>query len=292
MRSTWLKLFCVLLFSVTGYTQAWCQDAPSSPSAKETKSPTSTVFGDLVEIGSEIQITPEGGKPLEFDKQPLVIWSNPTRPAAPHGCIFIWNAAGRPQAVGSVFTFVIRNEVRLKHQLHSLSSEPLEATFREQTVWKPTQPGVTWINLPAEISPHDNPRLRLTQMRGIARQYQARLEKPDGSKTQLELKPTPLYRYQSQNAKVVDGAIFSFANGTDPDVLMLLEAYEDDTQKVRWRYAFARFHYWRLVVENNEGAVVWEVEAEPALISMAIGDTSLIGLPYVSYIVDRKPTGE
>ncbi len=289
MRYAWMKLPCVLLIATAGLPQGWAEEQAVDQGEKNTKSPTMTVFGDLVEIGAEIQITSAGEKPLEFNKQPLVSWSNPTRPAAPHGCIFVWNQKGRPQAIGSVFTFVIRREARIKHQLHSLSAEPLEATFGGQVVWKPTLPGITWMKVAEEVSPHANERLRLTQMRGIARQFSARLDKPDGTRTQLELKPTPLYRYQSKEERVVDGAIFSFANGTDPDVLMLLEAYEDDSTNTRWRCAFARFHYWGLVVENAQGTVVWKVDAQPDLALMPIGDVRLMGLPYVSYIVDRQP---
>lgn len=289
MQCAWLKSVCVVLLALVWLSPGLAEEPSADESKENAKSPTMTVFGDLVEIGAELQITPEGGKPLQFNKQPLVSWSNPTRPAAPHGCIFVWNQEGRPQVIGSVFTFVVRNQARIKHQLHSLSAEPLEATFRDLTVWKPTQPGITWQNVAEGITPHANERLRLTQMRGIARQFRARLDKPDGMRTQLELKPTPLYRYQSKPGKIVDGAIFSFANGTDPDVLMLLEAYEDDSANTHWRCAFARFHYWRLVVEDSQGAVVWQVEEEPGLKLMTQGDARLMHLPYVSYIFGQQP---
>lgn len=289
MRYAWLKLTCGILLSAFWLSPTLAQETQAEAPPANTKSPTMTVFGDLIEIGSNIQITPEGDKPLEFNKQPLVSWSNPTRPAAPHGCIFVWSQAGRPQAIGSVFTFIIRNETRMKHQLHSISQTPLEATYEGQMVWKPSKPGITWMAPQQKISPHVNERLRLAQMRGIARQFNARFEKPDGEKTNLELKPTPLYRYQSPANKVVDGAIFSYANGTDPDVLLLIEAYEDDAGQKQWRLAFARFHYWRLVVEQAQGEVVWQVEEEPGLKLMTIGDTRHRELPYVSYIVDRQP---
>lgn len=289
MQRAWLKSVCVMLLASVCLSSSLAEEPSTDESKKDAKSPTMTVFGDLVEIGAELQITSEGGKSLQFNKQPLVSWSNPTRPTAPHGCIFVWNQEGRPQAIGSVFTFVALNHAIIKQQLHSLSAEPLEATFRDRMAWKTTKPGITWQNVAEGMAPHANERLRLTQMRGIARQFRAQLYKPGGARTQLELKPTPLYRYQSKPEKIVDGAIFSFANGTDPDALMLLEAYEDDAANTRWRCAFARFHYWRLVVEDSQGTVVWQVEEEPGLKLMMLGDPRLIHLPYVSYKFGKQP---
>ena len=50
----------------------------------------------------------------------------------------------------------------------------------------------------------------------------------------------PLYRYPEQVSSVLDGAIFSFAMTTDPELLVLLEDREIDGQPT-WHVAFARF---------------------------------------------------
>ena len=53
----------------------------------------------------------------------------------------------------------------------------------------------------------------------------------------LRLMPQPVYRY-SEPDKILDGGLFVFALGTDPECNLLLEAYEDE-KGARFRYALA-----------------------------------------------------
>ncbi len=52
----------------------------------------------------------------------------------------------------------------------------------------------------------------------------------------LRLLPQPIYRY---SADAADGAIFAFANGTTPAVLLCVEA-DLSPKTIGWRYGFAR----------------------------------------------------
>jgi hypothetical protein len=61
---------------------------------------------------------------------------------------------------------------------------------------------------------------------------------------------------------VVDGGLFAFTKGTDPDAFLLIEAREKKDD-VGWRFAFARFNgscVWRAVLKGNE---VWQVDRLP-----------------------------
>ena len=59
--------------------------------------------------------------------------------------MFVWLKDGRPEVIGSVFEFPIRESKVRKHAFHSLSSEPLEAKFGDVEIWAPKKPGLAFL---------------------------------------------------------------------------------------------------------------------------------------------------
>jgi hypothetical protein len=47
---------------------------------------------------------------------------------------------------------------------------------------------------------------------------------PNGDKVECRLLTQPIDRYADEKSGITDGAIFAFANGTNPEVALLLEA--------------------------------------------------------------------
>ncbi len=95
----------------------------------------------------------------------------------------------------------------------------------------------------------------------------------------------PLFEYSSPKQKVIDGAIFSFAVATDPEVLLLVEAFEDDlngSKRTGFRYAFARFHYWNVAVFEGDKKA-WEAPLDKSHETNEIGSPENIGKIYNSY---------
>jgi hypothetical protein len=73
----------------------------------------------------------------------------------------------------------------------------------------------------------------------------------------LRLLPQPAYRY-SEAEKILDGGLFIFAIGTDPDLNLLIEAYPDD-KGARYRYALAPMTIYQLNVCYKDKEV-WGIE--------------------------------
>ena len=69
----------------------------------------------------------------------------------------------------------------------------------------------------------------------------------------------PLYRYADEERGLIDGAIFSFAAGTNPEALLLVECRKTGDAPA-WHAAFARFGANRCQARKGE-AVVWECPA-------------------------------
>jgi hypothetical protein len=132
------------------------------------------------------------------------------------------------------------------HEFGSLSrSNKLVARDKTAVVWSPVKSGVEFRDVPDALAPAENPAARIRQMKAIAERFTARLPERNGAKGEdLRLLPKPLYRYDLKESKdadpsLQDGGMFAFVMGTDPEVVLLLEAVGRD-DKVVWKYAFAR----------------------------------------------------
>lgn len=222
---------------------------------------------------------------LALRDEPLLHWENPARNGE-DGAVFVWMLNGRPEVIGTVFTHRSRNLIRRKHMYHSLASEGLTAVYREQKVWGPRKPGVTFRPIPDAPEPAGTPRLRLTQMKGLARDFTARMEDLKGERTELRLVPQPVIRYEPKNQATTDGAIFSFAVGTDPEALLLIEARTEKGRST-WQYAFARFHFIDLWAWHKE-TEVWHAEPLRDILNVELGSLKYQENEYASYLVSSK----
>jgi hypothetical protein len=132
----------------------------------------------------------------------------------------------------------------------------------EYNQWKP-QAGLARKELPDSGKPAATTGARLLQMRRLAQEFAGHSVDRDMKRWELRLLPTPLYRYPAAKTGVVDGALFALVSnaGTDPEVLLLIEAREVDG-KLRWEYACGRFSDWELHVERKDKEVFASVPSD------------------------------
>ena len=188
--------------------------------------------------------------------EPILRWTQPVR-GGDDGAVFLWIADGRPAAVATVFTYRIPGELRFfQHEVHSLTTAGLDATWRGKPEWHPEAPGVTFQAVPDAPIPADAPPARLRQMQAIAREFSGRSVDRKGATWELRLMPRLLHRYGAAGADALDGALFCLAQGTDPEIFLLLEARRDGPA-TRWQYALASFSDLKLTAKYR-GKVVWE----------------------------------
>ena len=104
---------------------------------------------------------------------------------------------------------------------------------------------------------------RLLQMRRLAQEFTGHEVDSEGKKWDLRLLPAPLYRYPGGKTGVVDGALFTLVSnaGTDPEVLLLIEAKETDG-KLRWQFACGRFSDRSLYVQRKDKEIWTSIRSE------------------------------
>ncbi len=205
-------------------------------------------------------ILPDAEAKVGLRPQIVLSWRNAVRRRTGAAILAIWTDQGRPDAMASIFQ--IGEDIC--HEFGSLSRSKIVVRDNTRVVWSPGNAGVDFRDLPDAPAPAEDRAVRLRQMMSLAGRFTARL--PDGELEVLRLLPTPLYRYELKDSKdtspkLRDGAMFAFVMGTDPEVVLLLEAVERE-EKAVWQYAFARATAY--AVEASLGdEVVWSVQSGP-----------------------------
>ena len=216
-------------------------------------------------------------------REPAVLnFTNPERNQE-RGSVFVWlDASERPAVVGQFFRFNVNDRRVKKHALHSLAAVPLDAKFHDKAAWTPEQPGIEWKPLADAPAVAATQKERLIQMRQLARPFKVSLFDQKEKATELRLAPRPLFEYSAPKVGVTDGAIFSYVVATDPEAILLIEAF-DEKGKTGFRYAFARFHFWGLTAKFGD-KTVWSVEFDESQVNNTIGRADTVKKVYNSFL--------
>jgi hypothetical protein len=187
--------------------------------------------------------------------EPLLRWSNPTAGSV-YGEVFLWTLADRPVAIASIYRWYHPFKDSTA-ELVSVSEQGIEATEGRTTRWDTKSPGIRFSDLPEAPRPAATAGGRLVQMRSLARRFGAELVDTRGGEQvgrELRLLNQPAHRYASPDQKVLDGGLFAFVEGTDPEAWIILEAFRTDAGE-KWRYALARMNRDALQIKDGERIV-------------------------------------
>jgi hypothetical protein len=122
------------------------------------------------------------------------------------------------------------------------------------------------VAFPDATSPDDRQTARTRQLKDLARRLSAHeFWDPDNSRFELRLLVQPVLRYAEPDNKVHDGAAFVLAHGTNPEVLVLIEALGESLEKSRWHYSLARLGSAELHVAID-GKEVWKRDRTPGVV--------------------------
>ena len=207
---------------------------------------------------------------LELRDQPLLYWTNPTRSDA-FGGIYLWTYQKRPMAIAGIFVRVEESEIHATHEFHSLTQLPLSTKLGDKEIWAPTVPGAKFLAFAGSKPPATSATTRLRQIKNIAAQFSIAISWPRAEPATLRVLTKPIYRYSHPESGLIDGAIIAFAQGTDPEALLLVEARSGSGVR-QWQYAIVRCTNWAVKARLDE-KVVFDVP-------VARRDTAQISSPY------------
>ena len=110
--------------------------------------------------------------------------------------------------------------------------------------------------------PADSAAARLRQMRDLAQEFTSRQTNRAGVDSDMRLLAQPIYRYEETKGDLIDGGLFVFVQGTDPEIFLLIEARRSPTGMAEWRFGATRMHGIDLRVYRH-GKVVWKPPRSP-----------------------------
>ncbi|MDB5306179.1 MAG: hypothetical protein JWO38_381 [Gemmataceae bacterium] len=207
----------------------------------------------------------EGATPLT--PVPVIRWRNVVRGQEGEAMMVVWSHNGRPVAMASIYPW----EGKMTHEFDSLShGAKLIARDKDRVIWAPETAGVEFKAVPKAPQPAKTAPERLRQMKTITEGFKATMtgwQADNSDQESLRLLPRPLHRYDLANAKdpdpkLLDGALFAYVQGTDPEVVLVLEAVGTADQ-AEWQCAFVRATSGGLEVKSGD-EVVWTAQKHPA----------------------------
>lgn len=237
-------------------TLTWCLlIMVESASAQDSEQDLGEMREMFLRVATQFQVgTAEGNVAFKLLPRPVSNWSNAERQTSAGG-MFLWTWQGRPQVAMCVYP----KDGGYDHEFQSLSTKPISGTS-DRLNWKPNQAGVEFQTISGQEPGGSHP-VRLRQMRNLAREFSAKLVHPTRGEKLLRLQTTPVYRYElSQNeGELVDGALFTFVQGTDPEVVLMIEAVKEGASAVKWQYALARMTMVPTEV-RHKNELIWKID--------------------------------
>jgi len=252
--------------SGNGGEPAATADSSKSPEAIEAREESRQRLETLKRAAAayEIHVGRSRDTKAVLRAEPLLRWNNQVRYSL-DGATFLWTVNGRPHVIACIYSSTNAGGfVTLDHEFQSLSTGPIRARRHGKEVWFPAEMGVVMEPLPDAPTPGKTATLRLIQMRRLASRFMAicfSYDPRSKEQWQLRLMPQPLHRYSGGSTELADGGLFAFAHGTDPEVILVLEAGDGQSGPV-WNYGLARICGLPLEVRLGE-KTIWKAPLVP-----------------------------
>jgi hypothetical protein len=218
------------------------------------------------EVAGSIRVLADPQRPesaVKLRQEPVLRYADNTRQTY-ESSLWIWSDGGRPAAILAVefYNPMDPKGPRWLYEIASLSTEPIAAELEGNFQWTAKEPGLKLQVLADAPPPADKEARRLSQMKELRGRFTAYENATFSGRIELRPLATPLLRYADAKQSLIDGAIFALANGTNPEVLLVLEAHRVE-EKAAWRYALVQMSGEPVTV-HLDGKEVWKQEgADP-----------------------------
>jgi hypothetical protein len=174
-------------------------------------------------------------------EKPVLYFGDPTR-GHNRGSVWLWGEKGRPVAVLELF----RNgnaKMAWVCSLCNTSGGKVRASRDGKAWWRENESVIEPKDVPDAPAPAADATVRGRQIKQLAGKFTGhQFWNPDNSRFELRRLEKPLHTYRDPDTGILDGALYTLANGTNPEVLLFLEARANpkDAAKPVWRFAVGR----------------------------------------------------
>jgi hypothetical protein len=270
-----LKSLALLIASFLGQAETDRPAAPDEPQAAERLRVAKAVVADYEAMFAG------GGEaaPVERIERPLMTYGDPVR-SNDNGTLWAWGKTGRPKFFLELYQNG-NNRTQWIHAITLTSAELVNVLAPGNHRWSPASHVVKPITVEGDVGGSE--RMRLRQMKEIAEKFKAHeFWDPKNTRYELRLLIQPVHRYSDPAAGILDGSVFVIAHGTNPEILVLVEATGETPEKAHWNLHAARLGSaeMHLSLEDRE---IWRVERIPNVVGQPSD-------PYFLYFHDAVAT--
>lgn len=207
-----------------------------------------------------------GEREVPLLDRPLLTYGDSAR-ANKNGTLWAFGTSGRPLAMLELYQ---DTGARWVHAITLTSNSTVTMKTPLAAAWTPAKTQIAPVAIADADAPHDREQRRTRQLKDLARRFTAHeFWDPDNSRFELRLLEQPVHRYKEPDAGIQDGAAFVLAHGTNPEVILLIEAHGKTIDEARWSYSLARLGSAELHVELD-GKEVWRQGRTPGVVGQAV----------------------
>lgn len=191
-----------------------------------------------------------------WQKEPVVSYGDETR-AIKDSTLWVWRDGEQPAA----FQKLEVNDwsptfAQWTYCFASASRDVLGVSWAGVRKGTRTSGGVTYQTVPKEPKPAPKASVWPLQARSLSRDFS--VFAVSGEKhTSLRLMPKPVLEFRAPQQGTPYGAVFAYALGTNPDVLLVLQIEEDAAGNRQWTYAPLHMTSARIKL-THDGEALWD----------------------------------
>jgi hypothetical protein len=218
-----------------------------SKANEQTRRAAERVVRDIeIEIRSDDKWTK-----VERIKDPLLYYGEPTR-GHDRGSVWGWGPKGRPVALLELWQNVDSRAIWY-FTICNTSGGKLRARHADAPWWDENDSAAELKDIPGAPAAADA-SLRQRQVKLLAQKFTGHeFWDPANTRYELRLLKRPLYTYRDEANGLLEGGLFTLANGTNPEIMFFLEARVDpkNNSKPVWQFTAGRLAHAELHLEYN-----------------------------------------
>jgi hypothetical protein len=200
-----------------------------------------------------------GWEAADLHDEPLFRYADVPR-AILDASLWCWGAKGRPVALTKLEMVGPHDNFGAEWQycMASLAEQPIHVMWSDGPPFTAAKAGVAWLPISDAPEIHDKPPARLRQMKELAKRFSATIliDGKESLKQEMRQLTSPIHRYADAERGLTDGTIFGFStNGTNPDVLLIIEAASKKNLTPQWRFAVVGMTWSEYRVRLDEAEV-------------------------------------
>ena len=178
---------------------------------------------------------------VERIEKPLLFYTDPAR-RDDRGSVWGWGTKGRPLALIEFYRGATNRE-GWTFAICNTSGRKLRAHRKGALWWAENDSAAELKDISDVAAPAADSALRQRQLKLLAQKFTAHeFFDPGNTKYELRLLKRPLHTYRDEANGLLDGGVFALAHGTNPEIMLFIEARVDpkDKSKRVWQFTVGR----------------------------------------------------